>query len=970
MNSNFMRLRASAAPIVLSLAILSAPAFAQESPENAGQAIAVSEDSGDAIIVTGSRIARPDLVSPVPVAAIGAADLQRDASANIQDTLNQLPQMGIGNSRTNSNFFTTGNGVATVNLRNLGEERTLVLVNGRRFIGGLAGTSIVDINNIPTDFVERVDVVTGGASAVYGSEAIAGVVNFILKDDFEGISARAQYGITGKGDNPRYMASISAGQKFGADDRGTAMVNFSYDKDTGLLSRKRAISAEDCGLDGCGPQSYSSYAPQGRFELEGAGDTNILTDASGNKTNIFTFDPQNDLVTGFPAGAGFNRNSVRRISVPVERYLATGIFKYELTDNIQAFSEVTFAKVKSSSQIEAAPLDSDDVPGYAIDNPFLPQSIRDAIQAANSDANPDNDVTGIGFRRRQNDVFTRSNTNDRETWRVAAGLRGKLSDSWNWDVAYVYGRLRDYTASEDIDAVKYAHALDAVVDANGNIVCRDADARAAGCSPLNLFGFNTASSAASAYVKASMPRSNTVTNTQNVFTANLSGVVPGLSAGDIGLAIGAEYRKEKSVSDWDELTNLGQNSGNQTPDTIGKYDVWDVYGEVNVPLLRDVRFAQELNVTGAIRYSDYSTIGGVLSWEGGAEWVPFDGVRVRGKYAQANRAPNIDELFTAPSETFPSTRDVCSGTTATSTGEFAAACRAIPAIAAIVANGGTFTQGTADLQKVNGFNGGNLNLKEETAKTVTAGIVLTPSAIPNFTFSADYFNIKVEDAIGLVARSTSVEECLRTGLSQFCGNVIRDDTTGQLVTVNSQLMNISNFKTSGIDFAARYQTGVGLFENDAINLNAMYTWTLTYKTQDDPSAAVNSGVGNMKYGQVFEHKVTASATYAVDNVSFSWTTNYLGAMKDSPDAYDANGIPPAIWAHNNISDRFYHDAQLRVDIDEKKLGLYVGVDNLFNRKPPVLEDGAFYSTVTGTTTAADVYDVYGRRFYVGANFKF
>ena len=967
-----MRLRAGAAPVVLGLALLSAPAFAQKNVEEAGQENV--EEAGDAIIVTGSRIARPELVSPVPVAALGAEDLLRDGAVNIQDTLRELPQVGIGTTRTNSNFLTTGNGVATINLRNLGEDRTLVLVNGRRFVGGLAGTSIVDINNIPTDFIETVDVVTGGASAVYGSEAVAGVVNFILKDNFEGISARAQYGVTAKGDNPKYMASISAGTKFGADDRGSAMINFTYDKDTGLLSRKRSISSQDCGLLGCGPQSYSSYSAQGRFQLVGNGtadaDTNILTDANGNATNIFTFDNDNNLVAGYPDGAGFNRNSVRRISVPVQRYLATGIFKYELTDTIQAFSEITFAKVKSSSSIEATPLDSGDVTNYSIDNPFVPQDIRNAILAANSDSDVNNDVTGISFRRRQNEVFTRSNTNDRETWRIATGLRGKLSDTWNWDVAYVYGRLRDYTASEDIDALKYAQALDAVVDGNGNIVCRSEAARAAGCAPINLFGFGTASPEASAYVKAALPRSNTVTNTQQVYSANLSGTVPGFSAGDIGLAIGTEYRKEKSVSDWDDLTNLGQNSGNMAPDTVGKYDVWDIYGEVNVPLLRDVRFAQELNLTGAVRYSDYSTIGGVVSWESGAEWVPVDGVRIRGKYAQANRAPNIDELFTAASETFPSTRDVCSGTTATSTGEFADACRAIPAIGAIVANGGTFTQTTADQQGVNGFNGGNINLKEETAKTITAGVVLTPSAIRNFTFSADYFNIKVEDAIGLVARSTSVEECLRTGQSQFCNNVIRDGNTGQLVTVNSQLMNIANFKTSGIDFAARYKTGVGLAEGDALALSALYTWTLTYKKQDDPSAAINSGVGNMKYGQVFEHKVSATAVYAVDNISFSWTTNYMSAMKDSPDAYDANGIPADIWAHNNIGDRFYHDIQLRADFEDKKFGLYAGVDNLFNSKPPVLEDGAFYSTVTGTTTAADVYDVYGRRFYVGANIKF
>lgn len=225
----------------------------------------------DDVVVTGSRIRRPDLDSASPVAVIGQQQIQSQGIVNTQDLLQKLPQVGIpGLSRANSNFLTSGNGIATINLRNLGDSRTLVLVNGRRFVPGVAGTSIVDINNIPADFIERFEVVTGGASAVYGSDAIAGVVNYILRTDIDGIIARGQYGITDRGDNATYNASLSGGTKFGADGRGSVIANVTYSKEEGLLSRNRAISAQDCSAAGCGPQSYSSYAPQGRFEFQNA----------------------------------------------------------------------------------------------------------------------------------------------------------------------------------------------------------------------------------------------------------------------------------------------------------------------------------------------------------------------------------------------------------------------------------------------------------------------------------------------------------------------------------------------------------------------------------------------------------------------------------------------------------------------------------------------------------------------------
>lgn len=930
--------------------------------------------ASEEVVVTGSRIARRGLDSATPVAVVGNEEIRRQGATNIQDVLAKLPQVGIpGLSNTNSNFLTSGNGVATINLRNLGDSRTLVLVNGRRFVAGLAGTSVVDVNNIPADFIDRVEVVTGGASSIYGSDAIAGVVNFVLKKDFEGLTVRAQTGITSRGDSPKYNISVTGGQTFGSDSQGGIIANFTYDRDEGLLSRKRSISAEDCSSLGCGPQSYSSYAAQGRFQLYNGG---VATgNAGGYASNLFTFNPDNSLVSGFPSGYGYNRNAVRRISTPVERYLGSANAHYDVSDALKLFVEGTYVRTNASSAIEPYALGSDtDLGfGFGIDNPFIPLSIRQQIAARNSDGIASNDVDEISFRRRQNEVFSRSNNSRRETWRVATGFNGTLADKFNYEVSYVHGELKDHTFTQDLDLTKYANALDAI-SLNGQIVCRDTAARAAGCVPINLFGYNTASPQASAYVASDIPREERIKNTEDVVSANIAGpLFQFLAAGPVQASLGAEYRREKSSDDWDALTNAGQNTGNQIPDTIGKFNVKEVFGELQVPLLKDVPFFESLSLQGAARYSDYSTIGNVFSWNAGGEWAPVEGVRFRGNYAVANRAPNINELFSPPAETFPTVSDPCDGVTATSGGTYAAACRALPGVASTIARNGSLTYTLADIQGINGFDGGNTKLQEEKAKTITAGVVLTPGTlIPGLTATIDYFDIKVDNAIGIVDRQTSIEQCLATSLPQFCNNVLRNANTGFITTVNAQNVNIASLKTKGLDTDVRYGRALGLMADDRIDFNALWTHTFKYQTQADPAAPVRGGVDNLEFGEVFRDKVTGRVTYTTGGVGLSWSTTFLSHMYDQlPDRFEENSATgdPVIDGHNSIKSRLYHDAQVTFDI-EKGFEFFLGVNNVFDRKPPKLEDTVFYGTITGTTTAADVYDPFGRRFYAGAQFHF
>lgn len=913
----------------------------------------------------------------MPVTVVDSAQLQYDAAQNISDTLNELPQVGLGQTRTNTNFLTSGTGIATVNLRGLGSSRTLVLVNGRRFIGGFAGDSAVDLNNIPTDFVERVEVVTGGSSAVYGSDAVAGVVNFILKDNFEGIRVRAQTTITDEGDNPRQLASITAGTKFGADDRGNILLNFSYDNDGGLFSRNRARSAQDCAGLVCGPAAYSSYSAQGRFQLVGerVDELGPYIDAANafRGGSLFSFDNANNLISG--AGAGYNRNNDRYIAVPLQRYLASGIANYDLTKGVELFAEVTYARVSAVSSLEPYALDTTDIysgdvgdGGIPITNAFIPTAVQAAILAANSDADPDNDVSAIQFRRRQNGIFDRSNTVRRDTWRVAVGARGDIGEKLRYEASYVYGHLNDYNASEDIDNQRYRQALDSIRVGAGNvvgtdIVCRDAAARAAGCIPINLFGFNSADPRAAAYVQAVVPKSEEITNEQHVFNASISGTPISLWAGDIGFALGVEYRKEKVVDDLDILTNTGGNSGNLTPDLVGEQDVKEVFGELNIPLIRD-SFIPYAGLIGAARYSDYNTIGNVFSWNAGAEIEPFRGLRLRGVYAVANRAPNNSELFSAASETFASVSDPCDGLTATNNaGVYDAGCRAIPAIAAAIASGGTFEYSLADLQGINGFVGGNTQLEEETAKTYTLGAVFTPDFVRGLSITVDYYNISIDGAIATLGRTNSIEQCLLTNIDVFCNNVARDPRTGFVTQVNDQNINVAAYKSEGIDVGIRYATPLGLAENDRLSFVGNYTYLIKNSTQTDPASPEENAAGT--FGPAYsDHRFSARATYTINDFTFSWQTTFLSGG-DYLLAY--TNTNPQIEALNKIDDYWLTDVQARFDIKDG-LAFYVGVDNLFDKEPPYIP-GSPFGTPTGLETGAE-FDVIGRRFTFGTTFNF
>lgn len=967
--------------------------------ENVADTPAVdSADAGPSdaeIVVTGSRIASPNIVSLAPVQVVGETEIDQSGAINLQEVLLENPAMGTPLlSTTNSAFLTSGAGTATIDLRNLGSNRTLVLINSRRVVGGLGGSPIVDLNTIPTQFIERVDILTGGASSLYGSDAVAGVVNIIYKRNFEGLLMEGQYGITELGDTPRYQISATAGGNF-MDGRGNVMIHLGYSDDKGLLSRDRkntrvddlsqfALTRNPDDFFTKVEPFFSGFTPQGRFF---AGADQFTFGADGQLLPCFS--TNGTTCGGSPNG--FNRQFFRTLSTPVERWLFAERAHFDITDNISFITEATYAKTQAATEIEPVPLDSGvifpttggQVPietlvgGLPVLNPLVPA----AIAAAATDYDGDG-LRDIFFTRRLSEFGTRNYTADRDFFRIVAGFEGKLfGDKFSWDLTYNFGRTDEVQkANGDVNVLNFANALQAIpdtadVDGDGNTteaICASAAARAQGCVPVSLFGVGSVTPAALAYIAAETNHSFKVT--QQVFAGNLSGSLLELPAGPLGVAVGAEYRKEQSEENWDSLTNAGLVSGNALPDTAGEFNVKEVYGEVNVPVLADMPFAHALNLRAAGRLSDYSTVGSVKTWSLGADYSPIEAVRFRGTLATAVRAPNIGELFTGPSQTFPTGLiDPCDGIGPTGGGTTGDNCRAAPGVAANIAANGVFTLTQADIQGISGFTSGNPNLGAETAKSFTVGVVIAPRSIPalrNVVLSVDYFHIKVDDAVTFTDRQTVLDQCYVQGNPAFCQFIIRrpaqsgPNNSGSLEFINIGGVNAAALKTSGIDAVLAYRTSLDQFLG-GLNMNARIAYTRMLKGYivELPGAAKNRYVGEVGAPK---DKANGSISFDTDKWGLTFQGTYIGESNGENDALlESLGLPiDAI----RIPAEFYLDSQIRFT-PSKTYEFFVGVDNLLDNKAPNILSGTTFNN-TGSDTNAGTYDIFGRRYYAGARLRF
>ena len=924
--------------------------------------------------VTGTRLALPGAESPSPLQVISAADIAASGATNLQELLQKNPTLGApAFSRDNSNFLPTGGGVATVNLRNLGDARTLVLVNGRRFVAGVSGSSAVDLNAIPTDFIERVELMTGGASATYGSDAVAGVINIILKHNLNGLSFDAGTGRSDHGDDFKKKLALSYGLN-SADGRSSLMAHLAYTRQGAVSSRDRDISAVDqiSKMIGSGLASdafvavrnYSSAAPQGRFfyNKDAAGKAgNYTYDRNGN---VIPWSTNGDAALGL-AATGFNRSDYRTIAVPTERYLLAVDGEQAFTPAVTGFVEANYSNAKVRTIIEPLALSSADfykssngqvpaetiVNGVPVRNPLVPQYLYDRITDTTGDG-----LRDYNFSRRLAEVGNRQAGIDRDTSRLATGLKGTLA-GWRYDSYLVYGKTREHQRADgQVDLQKFRNALQAIPDAGGAAICADAAARAQGCSPLNLFGYNTISPAALAYV--TVPSTLAVDITQKLAGASVSGEPFSLPAGKVGMAAGFEWRKESSSSVPDALTQGGLNSGAAIPATAGSFSVREVFAEARLPLLKDQGYARELDFLGAFRSGHYSTVGIANSWNAGLEWKPADRIKLRATRALSTRAPNINELYLPPSQVFPTgIADPCSGVTATSQGARDSGCRADTGVLANINANGKFTQTQTDIQALSGFNRGNPDLKAEKGRSSTVGLVLTPAA---FTFTVDYFNIRIADAIVATPRQYALDQCYSAGNASFCKFITRRSSNtgafsaGALTYIDSAVTNSGGTGTSGADLTGAWSGPLG---PGRLAARLAYTYLKEYYAIPLPGTPADQSAGEIGFPR---NKAMLNLGYQWRDLSISSTTSYIGASALDDQLLAQFKLPAgSVKVGSKVVNDFQFSYALR-----KTLSLYLGIDNAFNTKPAPVISGLTGDTI-GTETNASVYDPIGRRYYLG-----
>ncbi|MBY0243401.1 MAG: TonB-dependent receptor, partial [Burkholderiaceae bacterium] len=658
--------------------------------------------------VTGTRLPAPGAEAPVPLLVVSSNDIAASGAANVQDLLQKLPALGLpGFSRSNSNFLPNGAGVATLNLRNLGEARTLVLVNGRRFVSGVPGNSAVDLNTLPTALIDRIEVMTGGASAAYGSDAVAGVVNLILKTGGAGWRYDVSAGRAGAGDDDTRRVTLGWGA---TGPNGALNVLAAYTRQGAVYSRDRDYAANDQiskmvasgqAADAFIPvRNYSVAAPQGRFFFSRGPDGRpgeYTYDRAGN------INPWSTNGSATLAATGFNRADYRTIALPIERLLLAANGEQSLAPGHRAWFEANLARAKIRTITEPLALSSADVyrpsngqvpadtlvNGVAQRNPLVPQYLYDRISDTNGDG-----LRDYSFSRRLAEAGTRSAAIDRNMHRLAVGLAGEPGGwlaGWRYDSYAVIGRATEsQLTSGQVSVANFRNALAAIPAVGGGAMCADATARAQGCVPLNLFGYGTLSPEALAYILAPMGLETRVTH--KLLGATISGAPWTLPAGPLGLAAGFEWRSESSDSIPDALTQAGGNSGGTIPRTRGAFTVREAYLEARIPLIKGAPLLHDAAFLGAWRAGNYSTVGRTTSWNGGLEWRPVPDVRLRATRALSTRAPNINELYAPPTQVSPTgISDPCQGVTATSSGTYDNACRAAPGVAANIAANGKFT---------------------------------------------------------------------------------------------------------------------------------------------------------------------------------------------------------------------------------------------------------------------------------------
>ncbi|WDI32451.1 TonB-dependent receptor [Hyphococcus flavus] len=872
---------------------------------------AVAQDDGDddVIVVTGSRIQNANINSSSPVFQVDADEIDTRGVVRVEDLINVLPQAFAAQT---SNLANGSNGTSSVDLRNLGPQRTLVLMDGKRLpystvIGGAASSaSTANLDTIPTALIERVDVVTGGASAVYGSDAVAGVVNFIMKHDFEGFEVDGQVGFFQDGNGGEFEnalldsfgiarpgsvldgRNVNVSTTFGAntaDGRGNVTMFLQYQNQNEVRQAERDYSKCAYGTSSTSPQALGGIVCAGSstFRRIGLSNSNpnfpaglhlqedgTLVPYTGAPDQLFNFAPDNFI----------QRNN--------ERFNITALARYEVTDDIEAYLDLGFTENTTDSQIAFS---GTFFRNFMIncDNPFLQAPVPGGGTLAEAGLgctpaqvatglNPDGSFADVNFGGVAGPGYRNVNGNPRSTgtalstFRAVGGFRGLIADNWAWDVFGQFARTRQNSQSiGDLNFQSVQNAFFAVDDGMGNVVCRGGQT---GCLPLNIFSRPGGVDQVTPEVAQSIQGNGFVTGTVEQI------VLGGTIGGDLGSSgfqfpwaedgvqalIGAEYREDRLVRNPDDVSQipggLGLTGvGGGTPPLAGEVSVWELFMETNIPLIQGKSFFEEFGINGAYRFSNYSTSSDSTpdndfethTFAAGVSWVPVPEVRLRGQFQRAVRAPSIFNLFSAQNTALFNATDPCANQP--SNGNMPVATAAQCAFTGVTpAQYGTLPANPA--QQLNAVTGGNPFLEPEKSDTYTAGVLLQPSFMNGLTLSVDYFDITVNNAISTIAPNVALTQCLANGDPAFCGLIVRDQDgslfaspvppTGspfQFAGVQATNVNIANFATRGIDLAASYGMDMDMIGLGGWgSMNFNYVSTILMESSSVPVPGVTTTV--------------------------------------------------------------------------------------------------------------------------------
>ncbi|AOL24406.1 TonB-dependent Receptor Plug Domain [Erythrobacter litoralis] len=986
---------------MMASAMIATPAMAQDTDVDPAIQSGADQnaDTDNFITVTGSRIQQRNVETAAPIAVVEAEEFKLTGAVNVENVINALPQAVPGTTAFSNN---PGNGAATLNLRGLGATRTLVLVNGRRWVS-FDTNQIVDLNTIPQFLIESVDTVTGGASAVYGSDALAGVVNFNLKK-VEGIEFGGQYSLTERGDGARYQMYGAIGTSFD-DGRGNATVYAEYFNRESIFQGGRAFSASALGGEtfGLPLQAFgSSTLPTARFNAPT--EIGIVPDAdcdiAGQCAPLADGLVIDDAIFDTPgvgrarAGDTYNYAPVNYLQIPQERYLLGGFADYEFTDGHRAYTEVTFVNNRVAQELAATPVTGTFNVDIATVAPFLDAASLaelnqlDANEAAASAARVANGLTALpgaelgvvraSLQRRVLETGARNTLDERNAFRVLAGVQGAITDNLNYDMYYSYARTRNANVQQGNVS---RSAFQAGLDGTGDVA-------------LNIFGPGTLTP--EMVDSFSITAQNGDVSTVEVAAGSVSGFLGnlGLGGSDIGFAVGAEYRRVTAEFIPDTALASGDVIGfNAGSPTEGAYDVKEIFAEIDVPIF-ETDGGVRLDLNGAARYSDYSldNVGGVWTYAGGVQFVPTPGVLLRGQYQRAVRAPNVAELFQGQAIGFPAATDPCGS--ATFIGDNPGAAQTC--IDTGVPAGNVGNAGAVQLNaQIPALFGGNPNLGEETSTSFTGGVVFQPSFVPGLTITADYFNIEVEDFITIAGGSLQ-------GLLNLCYGEVQDINTPACqpfvgirnldgaITVDAPPLvsgvNAAELTVSGVDLQVNYRADLPFSlltdtGNSRFNVNFLGTWT----DQNDftpvaglPQVDQCAGAFGGNCGQpIPSFKWTSRFTWVDGPLTTSVRWRHLSGTDDALDTVDFaafNGIE-RIGAYDLIDLTFSVEATENVTIS-------AGINNLFDTLPgtPNIDANGIVTNRPNSLLLGDnqeqantfpsVFDVLGRDFFISAAFSF